>query len=263
MRQRIIVGLIGLPAVLIPLWLGGIWLAIFVVVIGVVGGIEFYRLMQLGGYQPSQKLGVGWLALLILSYWQPQSLPLSLVIMAGLIITLINVMHQKQAPMSAWMATSIGALYLGTMLGQALALRELPNGLWWLSMGVLLTWTNDSAAYFTGVTVGRHKLWPRISPKKTWEGTIGGWIAAAIAGALWIYITPLAITHSPIFGAIVGLISGILALFGDLSISTLKRQVGVKDTGSLIPGHGGVLDRLDSVLFVLPFVYQVVLLWRW
>ena len=86
-------------------------------------------------------------------------------------------------------------------------------------------------------------------------------MAAATVGAIWILITPLVNTHSPIFGAVVGLFSGVLALFGDLSISTIKRQVGVKDTGTLFPGHGGVLDRLDSLLFVLPFIFQVVLLW--
>jgi phosphatidate cytidylyltransferase len=263
MRERIIVGFIALPLVLIPIWLGGVWIALFLVVAGVGGGLEFYRLMQIGGYQPSRVLGLVWLTLLILSYWQPQLLPLSLIIMAGMIVTLIDAMHQKQAPMSTWMATGMGALYIGTMLGQGLALRQLPNGLWWAYLALALTWMNDSAAYFVGVSFGRHKLWPRLSPKKTWEGTVAGWVTAAIVGAVWIMITPLAGTHSPLFGAFVGLLAGILALFGDLSISTLKRQVGVKDTGHIFPGHGGLLDRLDSLLFVVPFVYQMVLLWRW
>ncbi|MCC6458336.1 MAG: phosphatidate cytidylyltransferase [Caldilineaceae bacterium] len=262
MKERILVGLVALPAVLIPIWLGGVWLTLFLMLVGIGGGLEFYRLMQIGGYQPRRTLGLVWLALLILSHWQPQLLPFSLVVMAGMIITLIDAMHQKQAPMHTWMATSMGALYIGTMLGQALALRQLPNGMWWVLLGLALTWTNDSAAYFVGVTFGRHKLWPRLSPKKSWEGTIAGWVTAAIVGALWIMITPLNAAYSPILGAVVGLIAGILALFGDLAISTLKRQVGVKDSGHIFPGHGGVLDRLDSILFVLPFVYQVVSLWH-
>ena len=262
MRERIIVGLIALPAVLIPIWLGDIWLALFLLLVGIGGGWEFYRMMQIGGYEPHRRLGLGWLVLLLLSHWQPQLLPYSLMVAAGMIITLIDAMHQKQAPMSTWMATSIGALYIGTMLGQALALRQLPNGMWWVYLALFLTWMNDSAAYFVGVNFGRHKLWPRLSPKKSWEGTIAGWVVAGIFGALWVYYTPLNATHSPFFGAIVGVAAGILALFGDLSISTMKRQTGVKDSGNLFPGHGGVLDRLDSLLFVLPFVYQVVLLWR-
>jgi phosphatidate cytidylyltransferase len=262
MRERIVVGLIALPAVLIPIWFGGVWLALLLLIAALGGGMEFYRLMQIGGYQPNRLLGLGWLALILLSHWQPQLIPFSLMVTAGMVVTLIDAMHQKQAPMSSWMATSMGALYIGTMLGQALALRELPNGLWWVLLGLALTWTNDTAAYIVGVNFGRHKLWPRLSPKKSWEGSIAGWITAAIVGAVWIMITPLSATHSPIFGAIVGLCAGLLALWGDLAISTLKRQVGVKDSGNIFRGHGGFLDRLDSLLFVLPFVYQVVSLWR-
>lgn len=261
MRERIVVGLIALPVVLLPIWFGGVWLALFLALVGIGGGLEFYRLMQTGGYQPNRVYGLVWLTLLLLSHWQPQLLPFSLVVMAGMILTLIDAMHQKERPMNSWMATSMGALYLGTMLGQGLAMRGLPNGMWWVYLALALTWMNDSAAYFIGVTFGRHKLWPRLSPKKSWEGTIAGWATAAIVGAAWVMFTPLNATHSPIFGAIIGLCSGILALFGDLSISTIKRQVGVKDTGNIFRGHGGVLDRLDSLLFVLPFVYQVVSLW--
>ena len=261
MRQRIIAGLVALPLFLIPIWLGGWWAALLLVAVGVGGGIEVYRLMELGGYQPSRIFGVVWLAALILSYWLPQVLPLSLIIMAGLIITLIKAMRQKQAPMHTWMATSMGALYLGTMIGQALALRMLPAGLWWLLLALVVTWINDTAAYFTGVTVGRHPFWPRISPKKTWEGSIGGWIGAAIVGLIMVMVTPLSATYSPLFGFVLGACCGILALFGDLSISILKRQVGVKDTGNFLPGHGGILDRTDSLLFVIPFVYQMVVLW--
>lgn len=262
LRDRIVVGLIALPGVLLPIWFGGVWIALLAVIAGIGGGLEYYRMMQKGGYQPSRILGLVWLALIILSHWQPQLLPYSLMIMAGMIFAFIDSMHQKQAPMNTWMATSMGAIYIGTMLGQAVALRELPNGMWWVLMGIALTWTNDSAAYFVGVNFGRHKLWPRLSPKKSWEGTIAGWVTAAVVGALWITFTPLNATHSPIFGAVVGFVAGILALFGDLSISTLKRQIGVKDTGSTFRSHGGFLDRLDSLLFVLPFVYQIVSLWK-
>jgi phosphatidate cytidylyltransferase len=131
--------------------------------------------------------------------------------------------------------------------------------MWWLLMAILITWSNDTLAYFTGVTIGKHKLWPRLSPKKSWEGTVGGFLGAALAGGLVAMLSPLSIGFG--LGALIGLIGGILALFGDLSISMVKRQVGVKDSGHLIPGHGGMLDRLDSVLFVVPFVYLVVNYW--
>ncbi len=256
MIQRLIVGLIALPFVLLPIWVGGAWSALLIVIIGLAVGWEFYELMETGGYRPVRWLGLPWLALLILTGWQPQLPLLVPLLSAGFIATLIYALYETQQPASGWMSTGIGALYIGTMLGQALALRLLPNGLWWLMLGILITWTNDTVAYFVGVTVGHHKLWPRLSPKKSWEGTIGGWIGAALMGGALAAYTPLHAGWG--FGLLLGFAGGVLALFGDLSVSMLKRQVGAKDTGKLLPGHGGVFDRMDSILFVLPFVYQVV-----
>src|SRR4029079_11607850 len=136
---------------------------------------------------------------LILSYWKPQYLPYGLMVMAGMIVSWIDAMHQKQAPMNTWMSTGMVALYLGTMLGQGMALRDLPNGLWWVVMALAMTFLNDTAAYFVGSAFGKHKLWPRLSPKKSWEGTIAGWVTAAIVGAVVILITPLSATHNPLF----------------------------------------------------------------
>jgi phosphatidate cytidylyltransferase len=101
-------------------------------------------------------------------------------------------------------------------------------------------------------------MWPRLSPKKTWEGTIGGWIGAALTGALLAWLLPLGLAVWE--GALIGLLGGVLGLAGDLSISMVKRQVGVKDSGRFFPGHGGMLDRLDSMSFVIPFVYQAAIL---
>ena len=144
------------------------------------------------------------------------------------------------------------------MMGQALALRLLPNGLYWMLLGLGVTMLNDSAAYFVGVTIGRKRILPALSPKKSWEGTVGGWIAATLTGAAVAFWSPLDLAVW--LGALIGLVGGILALFGDLAISMLKRQIGVKDSGVFLPGHGGFLDRLDSIMFVLPFVFQMALL---
>jgi phosphatidate cytidylyltransferase len=261
MKQRIIVGLIAAPVILIPIWLGGVWGALLVSVAAGGGGWEFYHLMEIDGFKPNRILGVAWAVALVLTGFGWPFLPLSLVLFVGLIATLVDALHRQPKPINSWMVTAVGAIYLGAMLGQMLALRQLPNGLWWVLIAVLITWANDTSAYFVGVTLGRHKLWPRISPKKTWEGTIGGWVGAALAGAGLVALTPVGATVSPLFGALLGGLGGVLALLGDLSISILKRQVGVKDSGWLFPGHGGILDRMDSLLFVVPFVYQMVLLW--
>ncbi len=258
MRQRIVVGLIALPVTLIPLWLGGYWAAGFMLLVALLAGMEFYRLLQIGGYQPTRWIGLVWLVALIAAYGAPQWVDLSLVLMVGLIAALVDATCRREAPLHTWMATSMGAIYLGVMIGQAVALRQMADGLWWLLLALLITWGNDTAAYFVGVTVGKHKLWPRISPHKTWEGSIAGWTAAAGVGAAWLVWTPLAGTHTLWFGLVAGALGGVLALLGDLTISMLKRQVGVKDSGALFPGHGGILDRMDSLLFVLPFIFQVV-----
>jgi phosphatidate cytidylyltransferase len=259
MWTRILVGLVALPLVLIPLWLGGVWTVAVCLLIALLSGYEFYQMMRIDGYRPNVWLGLIWLAALVLNGWQPDWFPFSLVLIAGLIVTLIDALRRPEQPTASWMSTSIGAIYLGVAIGQWLAMRQLPNGIWWLLTGLVITWANDSAAYFTGVTVGRHRLWPRLSPKKTWEGTIAGWLAAALCGGLSAAIWPLGVQIGT--GVVLGAICGVLALFGDLSISMLKRQSGVKDSGHLFPGHGGMLDRADSLLFVLPFLYQLLIHW--
>ena len=281
-RTRIIAALIAIPIVIIPIYLGGIWGLAFGVVVTVVGCLEMFDMLRKGGYNPATWLGLIWAVMLFLSGWDPQqvqassipitgwfttptvrlielvSFPTATVLIAGFIVILTYSLFVIDKPINTWLATSMVAIYLGVTLGQVVSLRFLPNGFWYVMFGLLVTWANDSAALFVGVSMGRHKLWPRLSPKKTWEGTIGGWIAASLAGAFLAWALPVGI--GPIFGAIVGFLAGVLALFGDLSISMMKRQVGVKDTGTFFLGHGGLLDRMDSLLFTLPFIYQALAL---
>ncbi|MBI3960763.1 MAG: phosphatidate cytidylyltransferase [Chloroflexi bacterium] len=258
MKQRLLVALLVLPPVLLALWGGAHWWAIVIFAVATLGGLEYYALMFQGGYQPYRAAGMVWLWLLLTANWLPHILPLSLAVTLGFIVTFTLALFQTERPILNWAVTGIGALYIGAMLGQAMALRLLPNGLEWVFFSLAVTMLNDTFAYFVGVAAGRHKVWPRLSPKKSWEGSIGGWIAAAITG--YVVVSATAIPLSPWIGAVVGLMGGVLALFGDLTISMLKRQVGAKDSGKVMPGHGGMLDRLDSLLFVIPFIHQVALL---
>jgi len=257
-KQRLLVSLLVLPPVLLALWGGAHWWALVIFTVATLGGLEYYRLVAQGGYQPYRAMGMAWLWLLLVASWLPHLLSLSLVITLGFIATFTLALFRIERPILNWALTGIGALYIGAMLGQAIALRLLPNGLEWVFLSLAVTMLNDTFAYFVGVAGGKHKIWPRLSPKKSWEGTIGGWIAAAVTGYLVVSLTPIPLT--PWIGALVGLAGGVLALFGDLTISLLKRQVGAKDSGKLMPGHGGMLDRLDSLLFVIPFIHQVALL---
>jgi phosphatidate cytidylyltransferase len=133
-----------------------------------------------------------------------------------------------------------------------LRLRQLDDGLYWLMIALLCTWVCDTAAYAVGKLWGRHKFFPAVSPKKTWEGAVGGLIGGLLAAVgLGRWLVGLSVGWGLLLGlAIVG-----AATFGDLAESVIKRQVGVKDSGQLIPGHGGMLDRIDSLLFVVPVVY--------
>ena len=291
MKRRVIAGLIALVPVLLALWYGGLWWVLLLTFFTSLGAYEYYVLIERSGYRPARWYGFAWTLALMFSFWSLVPVEPQLVLTFGFIIVFIRILLSQQGsppqkgsnnpdsadasdplqpetetaaqeldhkPYYNWALTVAGASYIGLMMGQALALRLLPNGLYWMLLGLGITMVNDSAAYFVGVTMGRNRILPALSPKKSWEGTIGGWIAATLAGAAVAFWSPLELAVW--LGAFIGLVGGILALFGDLAISMLKRQIGVKDSGVFLPGHGGFLDRLDSIMFVLPFVYQMALL---
>lgn len=152
----------------------------------------------------------------------------------------------------------LGFLYIPLLLAHLAMLRGLPDGRGWVFLVMLVVMAGDSCAYFSGTILGRHPLYPAISPKKSIEGAIGG-LLGSLAGALvagaW-FLPRLTLGD----GLALGLLLGGVGQLGDLFESMLKRSCGVKDSGTLIPGHGGMLDRLDSLLFVFPLAYYYALL---
>lgn len=159
--------------------------------------------------------------------------------------------HIENAPRRVALAV-MGTLYPGLLLSALVRLRQLDNGAWWIILTLTVSWLNDTCAYFAGRFFGKHKLYPRISPAKTWEGAIGGSLGS-IVGAL--IVQHFWIPALPWWGAaIVGAGAAVLGPLGDLSESMLKRGFGAKDSGRLLPGHGGFLDRLDALIFNAPFV---------
>jgi phosphatidate cytidylyltransferase len=157
----------------------------------------------------------------------------------------------ENAPRRVGLA-ALGVVYPGLLLSALVRLRQLDNGGWWIILALTVTWLNDTSAYFAGRFFGKHKLYPRISPAKTWEGAAGGAIGSVVGALIvqhfWIPALP------PWGAAIVGAGAAVLGPLGDLSESMLKRAFGAKDSGRLLPGHGGFLDRLDALLFNAPFV---------
>ena len=157
-------------------------------------------------------------------------------------------MRRRDATVTAdWALTLAGGVYLAWAGRQFLQIRAFENGAAWLVLVLSGTWLADSGAYLIGARWGRHKMTPSLSPKKTWEGLAGGVTIGILGNALVAAVLAL----PPVHGAALGLLGGTLGTLGDLSVSMIKRQVGAKDSGQLIPGHGGALDRIDSLLFTV------------
>ena len=182
-----------------------------------------------------------------------------LVFVASLLI--FSQHRNVQGVVAAAGAVMFAMVYLGLMMGFLLALRRFYSA-WWIVGIVLVTKACDSGAYFTGRAIGRHKLIPWLSPRKTWEGLVGGLVTSTLAGVLLAWLSSRFLADRDMvplaFGAWWGLIFGVAGVFGDLIKSLLKRGAGIKDSSSILPGLGGVLDVLDSPLMVAPVAYWVV-----
>lgn len=150
-----------------------------------------------------------------------------------------------------------GFFYLSIPLAHMVMLRYLEHGTRWILLVLFMVMVNDTSAYFTGTFLGRHKLYPSVSPKKSVEGAVGGLAGSLCAAAVahWTFVPWTALSHI----LLLGLVAGVVAELGDLFESLLKRSFGIKDSGALIPGHGGILDRLDSLIFVFPLTYYFAL----
>jgi phosphatidate cytidylyltransferase len=166
---------------------------------------------------------------------------------------------QRESAFAGWVWTMGGVIYLGWLLSYMVALR-LDAGRNWVFLALLTTFASDTAAYIVGKAWGKHKLAPHISPHKTREGAIGGVIAAVGVSLLSLLPTPLHLSLTWWQAGIIGLLVSVLGQFGDLAKSILKRNVGVKESGNLLPGHGGALDRTDSVVFAGVVVYYAFLI---
>jgi phosphatidate cytidylyltransferase len=256
--QRLLSAAILIPIVAGVTYAGGLWFFITIVFVASVAGYEFFHMMRLGGYKPSYFGGLAliWLLLADARYpaWQMTQPVLTAVIVLSLSWQLFK--KDTTTPTVDWALTIAGGLYLGWMAGHFISLRDSPRGFEWMVLTLLSTWGADTGAYFIGLSLGRHKFFPRLSPKKTWEGAIGGWFCGVAVTLLIGLGMGLGFVHSLVLGA---LVSAFLPL-GDLAVSMMKRQVGVKDSSSLIPGHGGMLDRIDSLLFAGVVVYHYA---RW
>lgn len=259
LRWRVLSALVGIPALLYIAYLGGIYLAGLLGILIFVGINEFVRLSEAGKLYPHRLVtGLGGLSFLIGAYLNTKGLIsgdwlaplLTAVIFMNLALLVLVFPRYKLADLAA---SIFGCVYIGWLMSHLFLLRHLSaQGFDYLLLTLVLTWATDTGAYFAGLALGRHKLARQVSPNKTVEGAIGGIAASVLAAAALGYYNPW-LPLSLFLG--LGFVVSVLGQLGDLFESALKRLGGIKDSGQLIPGHGGVLDRFDSLLFTAPVVY--------
>jgi phosphatidate cytidylyltransferase len=258
MTRRILSALIGAPLLLVLTWLGGWYLALLVVALALLGLREYLDIGQKAGIVSNPKFielfCLLWLGVFLLRQTE-WLLPLGMVW-----FILIFGGYALYYPRMSFAEASYGflaILYPITLFVSLYYLRELPQGLYWCFFLFFLVWITDTGAFFVGNALGKRKLAPKVSPNKSIEGAVGGLLAALIFGFIYWFITKGG-TLSAIL--LLSLIASAVSQIGDLFESALKRAAGVKDSGKLIPGHGGILDRFDSFLFALPVVYFALIL---
>lgn len=255
LAKRVLSVVVLLPIGLTAIFWGG-WA--YLTVVGLLLGLaawEFARLFQQLAYRPNPYLVVGGTLALVLARArgtpQLEGLVLSGVVLLSMGVHLVAYERGRDRAGTDFAITLSGALYLGWLGAYLISLRALPAGEWWVLTALPAIWLADSGAYFIGKRFGRHRLSPRLSPNKTWEGYLGGVVTGVALTPLLVLLwqrfgAPL----QPGQGALLALVLGVLAPLGDLGESMFKRQAGVKDSGHLIPGHGGAFDRIDSWLWV-------------
>jgi len=260
--SRVLVAIFGAPLVIYLILKGGLPFVFLVLLINLVAQFELYKLTEHKGMLPLKILGLIGTVFITLSFYKYGIEKLWIIITLLFYATLlIELFRNKTSATLNIAATTWGIFYPTVFFGFMILLRELPNELGqnyvlggkWIILMLITIWICDTAAYFIGKTIGKHKLFPRVSPNKTIEGSVAGLVFSFITAYILhlTYIDSISLLHC----LIIALIVGTFGQVGDLIESIFKRDAGVKDSSNLLPGHGGMLDRFDAPLFVAPIVY--------
>jgi len=270
LARRVIVALIGAPVAVAIIWFGDAALATLASILSALSAWEFYRLSREAGSRPLGGVGVVASAIIPLlvhaQYLGLVVVPPAVMILAVLLLITVAIWMRgvEGQPMAAVATTVLGVVYTGGTLSFVYALRYYGYavgdvaGALVVLLPVLLTWASDVGAYFAGRAIGGPKLIPSVSPGKTIAGAVGGVVLTVIvcwAYVFWLLRPHASLAFTPLGLLTFGVLISVSAQIGDLAESLFKREAGVKDSGNLFPGHGGALDRLDSLFFVLPVCY--------
>jgi phosphatidate cytidylyltransferase len=260
--RRLLSTLILLPLFLWMVVAGPVWMfGATMVLAGALGQWEFTGMFERAGIRTLRPLGLLGGSVVTASFALPVSERVTFT--AVLLVLLGAGLWQHEPGRATWepmAVTLMGICYVNWLLGYAFWLRDLDHGVEWILLLVSVTWLGETAAYLVGSSIGRHRLAPVLSPRKTIEGAVAQ-LAASVPAALgaraWFF-PALSIEHA----IVVGLLLGVVGQAGDLVESSIKRSVGTKDTGHLIPGHGGMLDRVDSLLINTPVLFYYIIYTR-
>ena len=258
LKKRVITALWGIPLLVAVIWFGEPWFSLLVAIWGLLAVFEFYRLVADSKVPPLTYFGLIWTLLFILSPHFNYDLLIPLLLTSIVILPLIWLIlrPQKELAFVRWAWTIAGILYVGWLLSHLVALRGLDAGRDWVFFALFITFASDTSAFFVGRALGRHHLAPRISPGKTWEGAVAGVFGAIMVSLLLVTLLSLPLSYWQ--AILLGLVVSIFGQLGDLVESLFKRNMGAKESGRSIPGHGGALDRIDSVVFAGIVVYYYV-----
>ncbi len=275
LRQRVLTAVVLLPPVVGVIYWGTWPLVVLIAVSVAVCLLELYGALKHSGYQPRAAVGLSTALLLCAAAALQGSTSFDITgaaLALGLLFAIITEMprRQHQRGLENWALTFASACYIGWLMSHYILLRRLETPLepgWlsflqlapgaaWVYLVLMITWLQDTMAFFVGRSFGRHRMSRYISPQKSWEGAAGGILSAMLGAMLAVPALGLPIGYPA--AALLGTMGGSAGLLGDLAESWIKRQIGIKDISNLMPGHGGIFDRADSMLFTAPILYYLI-----
>jgi phosphatidate cytidylyltransferase len=254
---------IGLPAIIY----GGLFYFLLMAVFLIGAAWEYVRLFRAVQYEPSDIVTVGGVLVIATArfFFVDAAIPaFVLLVLLAMTVHLFAFERGRAQAALDFAVTVAGIVYIGWLGSYLIDLRSLPDGVWWWLLVLPIVWAGDTGAYSIGAVYGKHRMTPRLSPKKSWEGYFAGVFTSVLIGAFFAYAfssmgpQPLHGLINPLQGGLLGLVIGGLAPLGDLGESMLKRQGGLKDSSNIFPGHGGFLDRIDSWIWGAAIGYFMI-----
>lgn len=260
-KTRLLSGIVLVIIALATIICGGPVLFVTLLCVSLIGMQELYKAVgvRTDGFNLLEIISYVSITVYYLVIWLlPAEYHLPSIILGVLLIMFVYVFTYPKYRTGQIAGAFFGIVYVGVMLSYVLQTRLLEGGAFLVWLIFLCSWGCDTCAYCVGVLIGKHKMAPVLSPKKSIEGAVGGVLGAALLGALYAWAVSAYnpnSAHTPLIYAIICAVGALVSMVGDLAASAIKRQQNIKDYGTLIPGHGGILDRFDSVIFTAPIIY--------